>query len=110
MDTPETSAHTALREATRALSVQRDGTDADGLTEAGYEALAADLAANLDAVARLLRSVGVGTRPDATAMNLQAVAEQVDLSALMARQASDGHDQETVTDTEPDEDRLPPEG
>jgi hypothetical protein len=102
MDTAETSAQIALREATRALSVERDGTDADGLNEAGYEALAADLAANLDAVARLLRSVGVGSRSETTAMNLHAVTEQVNMSALMARQASDGRDLETAAGTESD--------
>jgi hypothetical protein len=88
-----TSAHAALREATRALSVRRDGTAHADLTMTDFQTLAADLADTLDAVAGLLRSVGVGVPPDAITHGLLTVAEQVDLGGLMARQASDNHDQ-----------------
>jgi hypothetical protein len=52
-----TGAHAALREATQALNVRRDGTTEADLTEPAYQTLATDLAANpaanLDAVASL---------------------------------------------------------
>lgn len=93
MRTPEThtSAHAALREATQALSVRRDGTTHADLTGTAYQTLAADLATTLDAVASLLRSVGVGVRPNATTHGLLTVAEHVDMGALMARQAGVDH-------------------
>lgn len=81
-----TSAHTALREAAQALSVRRDGTTHGALTETGYQALAADLARTLDAVAGLLRSVGGGAHP-AGPHGLLAVAEHLDVGAVMARHA-----------------------
>ena len=83
--TTHTSAHVALREATQALNVRGDG--AADLASDGYQTLAADLAATLDAVASLLRSTGVGVRPNATTHGLLTVAEHVDMGALMARQA-----------------------
>lgn len=86
-----TSAHTALREATRALSVRRDGTTDADLTSTEYQTLAADLSANLDAVASVLRSVGVGVHPGATTHGLLALAEHVDIGALMAREAGGDH-------------------
>jgi hypothetical protein len=85
-----TSAHTALREATQALSVRRDGTTHGALTETGYEVLAADLARTLDAAASLLRSVGVGVNPSA-ARGLLTMAGHLDIGALMARQAGGDH-------------------
>ena len=83
-----TSAHAALREGTQALSVRRDA-HAD-LTETDVQALAADLADTLGAVASLLRAVSVGVDPDATTHGLLIVAEHVDIGALMA-QASGNH-------------------
>lgn len=92
MTTSDTaSAHTALREATQALSVRRDGGDTErSVTD--HRALAADLADTLDAVASLLRSVGVGVETDGTGHGLPAVAEYVDRGALMARRASGDQD------------------
>ncbi|MDD7938123.1 hypothetical protein PHK61_06795 [Actinomycetospora lutea] len=84
-----TSAHTALREATQALSVRRGGGDTE-LSVTDHHVLAADLADTLDAVAGLLRSVGVGVEAGTSGRGLPAVAESVDRSALMARRAS-GH-------------------
>jgi hypothetical protein len=72
--------------------VPRDDTARDALTGNGFDALAADLAANLDAVARLLRSVGAGVRLSATNHGLLTVAEHVDIGALMARRAGGDHD------------------
>jgi hypothetical protein len=89
---PDTSAHAALREATHALKVRRDRITHADLTETGYRSLAADLADNLDAVAGLLRSVGVGVRPDDTTHGLLTVAEHVDMVALIARHAGGDHD------------------
>jgi len=96
--TTHTSAHVALREATQALSVRRDGITDAGLPESGYQSLAADLATTLDAVASLLRSVGVAVRPNATAHGLLTIAEHVDLAALMARRAG-GEDDHTPPTT-----------
>jgi hypothetical protein len=93
----DTNAHAALREATQALSVRRDGTTGADLTETAYQTLAADLAANLDAVASLLRSVGVGVRPNAATHGLLTVAEHLDMGALMAREASVDHDSQPQT-------------
>ena len=90
-----TSANTALREATLALSVRTHGT-AIALTETNYQALAADLAATLDAVASLLLSVGIGVRPNATTQGLLTVAEHLGIGALMARQASGDHNSPAV--------------
>lgn len=87
-----TSAHVALREATQALTVPRNGAARGELTGHGVDALAADLAATLDAVARLLRSVGADGRRSATSHGLLTVAEHVDIGALMARQAGGDHD------------------
>jgi hypothetical protein len=103
MTTSETSsAHTALREATQALSVRRDGRDEP--PEIDYGALAADLADTLDAVASLLRSTGVGAEDGATSRGLPAVAEYVDRGALMARQASGNQagDSTEATNLEPE--------
>jgi hypothetical protein len=98
-----TSAHVALREATQALSVRRDGTIHAGLPETGHQMLAADVAATLDAVAGLLRSVGVGVRPDVTDHGLLTVAEHVDMAALMARRAGgDGDHTPSATHLEPE--------
>jgi hypothetical protein len=91
-----TSAHAALREATQALSVRRDGTAHADLTKSDFQTLAADLADTLEAVASLLRSVGVGVHPNATTHGLLTVAEQVDMGGLMARQAGGNHDQRTA--------------
>ncbi|WP_328306059.1 hypothetical protein [Actinomycetospora sp. NBC_00405] len=93
----DTGAHAALREATRALSVRRDGTTHAELTETAYRTLAADLAVTLDAVAGLLRSVGVGVRPNATTHGLLTVAEHLDVGALMARRAGVDHDSQPQT-------------
>ena len=87
-----TSAHTALREATQALSVRRDGTtggrpDRSRLPDAGCRS-----SLTLEAVAALLRSVGV--RSHAATHGLLTVAEHVDMGALMARQASGEHDEQ----------------
>ena len=87
-----TSAHTALREATQALSVRRDGTTGGDLTDHDFRTLAADLSLTLDAVAGLLRSVGVGVRSNAATHGLLTVAEHVDMGALMARQVSGDQD------------------
>jgi hypothetical protein len=87
-----TSAHTALREATQALSVRRDGTTGGDLTDHDFRTLAADLSLTLEAVAALLRSVGV--RSHAATHGLLTVAEHVDMGALMARQASGEHDEQ----------------
>jgi hypothetical protein len=95
-DTTHTSAHVALREAALALNVRRDGTGHADLTETGYQTLAADLAATLEAVAGLLRSVGIGVRPNATTQGLLAVAQYLDMGGLMARQASGGHERPPV--------------
>lgn len=91
-----TSAHAALREATRALSVRRDSTSHADLSKSDFQALSADLADTLEAVASLLRSVGVGVHPNATTHGLRTVAEQVDMSGLMARQASGTHEEHVV--------------
>ena len=93
---PHTSAHTALREATQALSVRRHGTTHAVLTETGYQMLAADLARTLDAMASLLRSVGVSACPDASTPGLLTVAEHLDVGALMARHAGGDHDRPPV--------------
>ncbi|GAA4872207.1 hypothetical protein [Actinomycetospora straminea] len=85
------SAHTALREATQALSVRRDDGDTE-LSVTDHQALATDLADTLDAIASLLRSVGVGVQADGTGHGLPAVAEYVDRGALMARRASGNQD------------------
>ena len=97
MTTPDTatSAHTALRKATQALRVRRNGVTHADLTTTDVEALAADVADTLDAVASLLRSVGVGMHPNATTHGLLTVAEHVDIGALMARQASGNHDEQS---------------
>ena len=87
-----TSAHTALREATQALRVRRDGTTGGDLTDHDVRTLAADLSLTLEAVAALLRSVGV--RSHAATHGLLTVAEHVDMGALMARQASGEHDEQ----------------
>ena len=87
-----TSAHVALREATLALNVRRDGSGRADLTETGYQTLAADLAATLEAVAGLLRSVGIGVPPNTTTQGLLAVAQYLDVGGLMARQASGDHE------------------
>jgi hypothetical protein len=101
-----TSAHVALREAARALSVRRDGTSHADLSETGYRTLAADLAVTLDAVAGLLRSVGVGVSPNATTDGLLSVADYLDLGSLMARQASVDHDGQPRTMTPLDPERC----
>ena len=92
-----TSAHAALREATQALSVRRDGTTHADLTTTDFQTLAADLADTLDAVTSLLRSVGVGVgvHPNATTHGLLTVAEHVDMGGLMARRAGGGLDDQT---------------
>jgi hypothetical protein len=100
-----TSAHAALREATHALNVRRDGTTEAELTETAYQTPATDLAANLDAIASLLRSVGVRVRPNATAHGLLTVAEYVGMCALMARQAGVDHDSQPQTTMHPDPER-----
>lgn len=100
-----TSAHVALREAAQALSVRRDGTTHADLTESSYRTLAADLAVTLHAVASLLRSVGVGVRPNATTQGLLTVAEHLDMGALMARQSSVDHDSQPQTLTQADPER-----
>jgi hypothetical protein len=87
---PATSAHAALREATRALSVRGEGTTDADLTTTDFRTLAADLADTLGAVASLLRSAGVGVHPNATTRGLLTVAEHVDMGGWMARQASGG--------------------
>lgn len=87
-----TSAHTALREATRALCVRRDGSPGGDLTDHDFRTLAADLSTTLEAVAGLLRSVGVGVRSTAATHGLLTVAEHVDMGALMAREASGERD------------------
>ncbi|WP_433030381.1 hypothetical protein [Actinomycetospora sp. CA-053990] len=89
-----TSAHTALREATQALRVRRDGATGGDLTDDDFRTLAADLSLTLDAVVSLLRSVGVGVRPNAATHGLLTVAEHVDMGALMARQASGDRDEQ----------------
>jgi hypothetical protein len=101
MRTSEThsSAHVAPREAARALSVRRDGTTHADLTETSYRTLAADLAVTLDAVASLLRSVGVGVGPNASTYGLLSVAEHLDMGALMARRSSVDHDSQPQTIT-----------
>jgi hypothetical protein len=91
-----TPAHTALREATQALSVRRDGIIHAGLTETGYQARAVDLARTLDAVVDLLRSVGVGAAPQAAAHGLLTVAEHLDMGAWTARQAGGDSDPRRV--------------
>jgi hypothetical protein len=90
--TETTSAHVALRESDPGAHVPRDDTAQGELTGNGFDTLAVDLAANLDAVARLLRSVGAGVRLSATTHGLLTVAEHVDIGALMARQARGDHD------------------
>jgi hypothetical protein len=92
-----TSAHVALREATRALTVPRDGTTPGALTGNDYQALAADVAATLDAVAGLLRSTDTGVGLHAPTHGLLSVAEHVDLGAVMARHAGGDHDQTSST-------------
>ena len=98
-----TSAHAALREATQALSVRRDGTTHADPTETDVQTLAADLADTLGAVASLLRAVSVGVDPNATTRGLLIVAEHVDIGALMA-QASGNHGVHTrsATHVEPE--------
>lgn len=100
---PATSAHAALREATRALSVRGEGTTHADLTTTDFRTLGADLADTLGAVASLLRSVGVGVCPNATTGGLLTVAEHVDLGGWMARQASGGqaHDGAPAMHVEP---------
>lgn len=103
--TTHTSAHVALREATQALNVRGDG--AADLAADGYQTLATDLAATLDAVASLLRSTGVGVRPNATTHGLLAVAEHVDMGASMAQQAG-GNQRRTPPATHHDPERPAP--
>ena len=63
--------------------VRRDGTTGGDLTDHDFRTLAADLSLTLEAVAALLRSVGV--RSHAATHGLLTVAEHVDMGALMAR-------------------------
>ncbi|MDD7939842.1 hypothetical protein PHK61_15580 [Actinomycetospora lutea] len=100
-----TSANAALREATQALNVRRVGTTEADLTETAYKTPATDLAANLDTVASLLRSVGVGVRHHAPTPGLLTVAEHVDLGASMAPQAGVDHDCQPQTTTHLDPER-----
>jgi hypothetical protein len=93
-----TSAHVALREATRALSVPQIGTCGE-LTGTSYRAFTADLAATLDAVADLLRAIDVGLPVDAPTHGLLTVAEHVDMGALMARLAGAAHEHHASSTT-----------
>jgi len=91
-----TSAHVALREATRALSVPQSGTRGE-LTGTSYRLFTDDLAATLEAVADLLRAIDVGLPFDAPTHALLTVAEHVDMGALLARLAGDDHEHHTST-------------
>lgn len=92
MDTDTTavsSAHAALREATRALLCGQKANDAtDRLSEPGYAVVAADAAATLDALARLLRAIGIPTAsPTAVTDDLHALLRQATAAADLARHA-----------------------
>jgi acyl transferase domain-containing protein len=87
-----TNAHIGLREATRALTAAETGCSAEiRLSEPGSQRLAADLAATLDAVARLLRVTRVDANPvSPTAHGLHILAQHIDMAAAGARKAADG--------------------
>lgn len=93
--TTASRAHTALREATSALHSGKTPSDAvDRLSEPGYAVIAADVAATLDALAALLRSVGVpATPPTAVTDDLHATLRQITAAADLARRAGETGDE-----------------
>jgi hypothetical protein len=87
---PANNAHAALSEATRALTIAHDATPAHRAIGAPTcRMLAADIAANLDALSRLLRASGLGAVPiSADAHNLYALVQHLGLGVTMARRAA----------------------
>jgi hypothetical protein len=91
-----TSAHTALREAAAALSHGRNATRAGApLGEPGYKLLGAEVAAALDCLAGLLRSVGLEPVPTSSVSHeYHSLLQQVVYSASLARRVA-GPDQDS---------------
>ena len=90
-----TSAHTALREATQALRVRRDGTTGGDLTLITTSGtLAADLSPSRSRRSPPSCARSASFAPNAATHGLLTVAEHVDMGALMARQASGEHDEQ----------------
>lgn len=92
VDSVVTSAHVALREATAALLHGKNACrHADDLDRSGVELLAADVAAALEAMAGLVRSVGVEPVPTSAASHdMHALLQSLVSAASLGRRAAGG--------------------